>query len=147
MKKSIIYFYTQNQEWAEFSNFAPFGIEMNGLWWSTVEHYYQAMKFEDEAYSDKIRKSKTPKEAIGLGKNRNIRIKDNWDEIRHNIMFEAVLKKFQTHLKLKDLLLSTGDAEIAENSPYDYYWGIGADGSGQNMLGKILMEVREKLKK
>ena len=146
MNKSIIYFYTQNQEWAEFSNFAPFGIEMNGLWWSTVEHYYQAMKFEDEAYSDKIRKSKTPKEAIGLGKNRNIRIKDNWDEIRNNIMFEAVLKKFQTHLKLKDLLLSTGDAEIAENSPYDYYWGIGADGSGQNMLGKILMEVREKLK-
>jgi ribA/ribD-fused uncharacterized protein len=44
-------------------------------------------------------------------------------------------------------LLSTGNQLIVENSPVDYYWGCGADGSGKNMLGKILMEVREILRK
>ncbi len=141
-----IYFYTKNQPYYEFSNFAPFGIEMDGIWWSTVENYYQAMKFNDESYIKKIRKVQTPKEAGNLGKSRNIKIKENWDEIKYDIMFEAVLKKFQTHSKLKDLLINTGDALLAENSPFDYYWGIGANGSGLNMLGKILMKVRIRLK-
>jgi len=43
-------------------------------------------------------------------------------------------------------LLSTGDAEIVENSPIDYYWGCGANGSGKNRLGIILMEVRDILR-
>ncbi len=75
-----------------------------------------------------------------------MKIRENWDEIKHEIMLEAVTKKFKTHKKLREILLATGDSQLAENSPFDYYWGIGADGSGQNMLGKILMEVREKLK-
>jgi ribA/ribD-fused uncharacterized protein len=43
--------------------------------------------------------------------------------------------------------LSTGDEEIVEDSPIDSYWGCGADGKGQNNLGKILMEVRSRLRK
>ncbi|MCW3060810.1 MAG: hypothetical protein JWQ02_2631, partial [Capsulimonas sp.] len=54
--------------------------------------------------------------------------------------------KFETHSELREMLLSTGDEEIVENAPGDYYWGIGKDGSGKNMLGKILEEVRAKLK-
>lgn len=42
-------------------------------------------------------------------------------------------------------MLATGDEDIVENAPSDYYWGCGADGSGKNMLGKILMEVRNTL--
>jgi N-glycosidase YbiA len=41
--------------------------------------------------------------------------------------------------------LATGDEEIVENAPEDYYWGCGADGSGQNKLGQILMRVRREL--
>jgi len=44
------------------------------------------------------------------------------------------------------VLLSTGDEQIIENSPIDYYWGCGADGSGKNMLGQVLMEIREILR-
>lgn len=58
-------------------------------------------------------------------------------------MWQAVLYKFQTHPDIRDILLSTSNAEIVENSPIDFYWGCGADGSGKNMLGKILMEVRK----
>jgi predicted NAD-dependent protein-ADP-ribosyltransferase YbiA (DUF1768 family) len=42
--------------------------------------------------------------------------------------------------------MDTGTEELIEDSPVDYYWGCGADGSGKNMLGKLLMELREELK-
>lgn len=50
-------------------------------------------------------------------------------------MRKAVLKKFQTHDALKEMLLSTGNKKIVEAAPGDYYWGAGANGSGKNMLG------------
>jgi N-glycosidase YbiA len=43
-------------------------------------------------------------------------------------------------------VLGTGDEQIVENAPGDYYWGCGVDGSGKNMLGTILMEVRASLR-
>lgn len=52
-------------------------------------------------------------------------------------MWEGVLCKFKTHTDIRNILLSTGNAEIVENSPIDFYWGCGADGSGKNMLGKF----------
>jgi ribA/ribD-fused uncharacterized protein len=61
-------------------------------------------------------------------------------------MREAVLRKFETHPDLREALLATGDEELVENAPDDYYWGRGADGSGANHLGKILMEVRSLLR-
>ena len=141
-----IYFYTKNQPYYKLSNFSAYVIEMNDVWWSTVEHYYQAMKYTDFEYIEKIRRSKTPKEAGILGRSRNQVIKENWESIKNDIMYEVVLKKFNTHIMLKDILIATGVAELAENSPFDYYWGTGADGSGINMLGKIFMRVRELLK-
>ena len=45
----------------------------------------------------------------------------------------------------RDLLLITGDANIHEDSPRDYYWGVGKDHSGKNMLGKLLMEIRSQI--
>lgn len=55
--------------------------------------------------------------------------------------------KRETHADIRAVLLSTTDELIVENSPIDYYWGCGADGSGKNMLGQILMEVREILRR
>jgi hypothetical protein len=63
-----------------------------------------------------------------------------------DIMRKAVLRKFETHKDIRDILLSTDNEEIVENSPIDFYWGCGSDGSGKNMLGIILMEVREILR-
>lgn len=60
-------------------------------------------------------------------------------------MYEAVLKKLRTHLKLAELLKSTGSQDIVENAPGDYYWGCGQDGTGQNKLGKILVRVRDEI--
>ncbi len=58
-------------------------------------------------------------------------------------MRQGVLQKFKTHTDIYEILLSTGDELIVENAPKDYYWGCGADGSGKNKLGLILIEVRK----
>jgi ribA/ribD-fused uncharacterized protein len=57
-------------------------------------------------------------------------------------MRTAVRAKFSSHAALRDLSLSTGDKELIELTTNDYYWGCGTDGTGKNMLGKILMEIR-----
>ena len=61
-------------------------------------------------------------------------------------MREAVRAKFQQHEDLRNTLLATGNAMIVEHTERDSYWGDGGDGSGKNMLGKILMEIREELR-
>lgn len=61
-------------------------------------------------------------------------------------MREVVLQKFRTHADIREILLATGEEVLVENSPIDYYWGYGKDGSGKNKLGQLLMEVREILR-
>lgn len=140
-----IYFYTTTEKYGKFSNFSRYGVELDGKWWQTTEHYFQAQKFYDEQYQEKIRHAPDPKTAATLGRSRQIPIRADWEQIKDQVMRRAVLKKFQTHIELRQLLLSTHDQEIVENAPGDYYWGCGADGSGKNQLGKILQEVRELL--
>ena len=63
-----------------------------------------------------------------------------------DVMRQALLCKFETHADIRVILLATGDEEIIENAPHDYYWGCGTDGSGRNMLGHLLMQVRHILR-
>lgn len=81
-----------------------------------------------------------------MGRERTRPLHPDWEQIKDDIMRKALLRKFETHGDIREILLSTGDAEIVENSPIDYYWGCGANGSGKNRLGIILMEVRDILR-
>ena len=141
-----IYFCSNSDQYGALSNFSPHGIEMDGAWWPTVEHYFQAQKFADEAYRERIRLSHSPKGAKTLGRSRKLPIRSDWDEARDEFMYVACAQKFQTHQDVRELLLSTGDEELIENARSDYYWGCGQNGSGQNQLGQILMRVREELR-
>jgi len=113
-------------------------------YWPTVEHYFQAKKFDDEAHVEKIRNAKTPSSAKSLGRSRKVKIRQDWEHIKDEVMRKAVRKKFETHDDLRGILLATGKRELIENAPRDYYWGCGACRTGKNMLGKLLMEVRER---
>lgn len=141
-----VYFYTPDRPFGEFSNFSKHGVEMDGLWWPTVEHYFQAQKFDDPGYREIIRTSGPAKRAAELGRSRAVPIRADWEAVKVEIMRNAVLKKFQTHPALKTLLLSTGDRPLVENAPGDYFWGCGQDGSGRNELGRILEAVRDQLR-
>jgi ribA/ribD-fused uncharacterized protein len=142
-----IYFYHSNEKYYCFSNFSPHGFMLDELYWSTSEHYFQAQKFIATEHLEKLRLLKTPREAAKMGRDRKLPLRKDWQQVKDDIMRKAVLCKFSTHVDIKEILLSTGDEEIVENSPVDYYWGCGADGTGKNMLGIILMEVREELVK
>ena len=140
-----IYFYlAHEQPYGCFSNFAEYGFYLDGQWWQTSEHYYQAQKFTtiEPDWSVLISEAKTAKEAATLGRDRHHPMRPDWDLVKDDIMLNAVLTKFQTHRDIQKILLATGDELIVENSPVDYYWGCGEDGTGKNRLGEILMKVR-----
>jgi ribA/ribD-fused uncharacterized protein len=143
---NVIKFYSVSDEYGEFSNFARYPIKLSGKVWPTTEHYFQAMKFESKSDQEEIRKAKSPMEAAKKGRDRKRKLKRNWESIKDNVMREALLAKFTQHDDIKSLLLSTGEAKIVEHTENDSYWGDGGDGSGRNMLGRLLMEVREKIK-
>lgn len=138
-----IYFYSTCDTYGCFSNFSPHGFELDGVYWATSEHYFQAQKFVGTPHCEQIRQVKNPKDAAKMGRDRKRPLRSDWEQVKEEIMRKAVLKKIQTHADIREILLSTGEEEIVENSPIDYYWGCGADGSGKNRLGVILMEVRQ----
>ncbi len=139
-----IYFFTANEKpYGCFCNFSLHGFELDGLWWPTSEHYYQAQKFAGTAHAEKIRLAKTPSESAKLG--HAIPHRRNWKHIKYDVMRRAVLWKFKTHADIRKILLGTGKEIIVQKDIGDYYWGTGKDGSGKNYLGNILMEVRYNL--
>jgi N-glycosidase YbiA len=139
---SISFYSPREAPYGAFSNFSPHGINLDGAWWPTTEHYFQAQKFVGTPYADKIRAAFTPKLAAELGRSRKMPLRPDWEKIKDAVMLKAVQRKFETHAELCAILLATGEEEIVENAPGDYYWGCGADGSGKNMLGITLMQVR-----
>ncbi len=146
MSLEPVYFYTPDEAHGAFSNFSRHGVEMDGLWWPTVEHYFQAQKFGDAAYRERIRKVSTPKQAAGLGRDRAFPLRADWEAVKVPIMAAAVLRKFVTHAEPRTLLLSTGERPLIEAAPGDYFWGAGQDGTGENHLGRILMDVRRQIR-
>jgi len=141
-----IRFYSKTTAYHELSNFAPYGIEMDQKWYPTIEHHFQAMKFADPSHTEKIRKAHTPASAKTLRRSRKLPIREDWDSARVDIMREAIRQKFKTHDSIRHLLLETGDEELIEAAPRDYFWGCGSTGTGKNMLGQILMDVRQELR-
>ena len=113
--------------------------------WPTVEHYYQAMKFEDPAYQEKIRGAESPKLARKLGRSRFKKIRKDWKKVKVVFMTRALYTKCRTYSNIADELLASGSSKLVENSVYDYFWGCGRDRRGTNMYGQVLMNVRQKL--
>jgi ribA/ribD-fused uncharacterized protein len=145
-EREVIRFYGRNDTFGCFSNFADAPIVLDGRTWPTVEHYFQAQKFPDTDYEETIRRARTPAKAKAMGRTRKFRLRRDWEQVKDSIMRAAVLAKFTQHVKLREILLETGDAILEENSPTDTYWGTGSHGGGKNKLGKILMSVREELR-
>lgn len=141
-----IYFYSRTDQYGDFCNYSSHGFEIDGRYWPTVEHYFQAQKFAGTVYEETIRCARTPGDAKGGGRNKSIPLRADWESVKDEIMYRAVLRKFETHEDIRHRLLQTGDEELVESAPGDYYWGCGADGTGQNKLGKIIMAVRAQLR-
>jgi len=131
-------------EFSFLSNFHPSIIYVDGLRYATVEHAYQAAKAADPEHRELIRNAPTPGEAKKLGK--MVTMREDWDEVRLDMMRTFVYKKFE-NLFFRSMLLATEGAELIEtNYWHDDFWGV-YNGAGQNWLGRILMEVRDEISK
>jgi ribA/ribD-fused uncharacterized protein len=137
---SDILFYSKTDKYFEFSNFYMRPFTLYGKRWLSVEHCFQAQKTFDEGLQEAIRHCRYPWEAKRMG--RSVKLREDWEEVKDRIMGTILYTKFEQNEDLRELLLSTGDANLHEDSPTDYYWGR----RGVDRLGKILMEVRYVLK-
>ncbi len=140
-----IEFYRERDGYGEFSNFAPFPVQIDGKCWPTTEHYFQAQKFHGTEREEAIRLAASPSIAAKMGRSRSFPLRRDWEQVKDEIMYWAIMAKFTQYPKLRDLLLETGNAEIVEHTRNDFYWADGGDGHGRNQLGKILMQVRQEL--
>lgn len=155
MSAPAIYFFKKDEAHGWLSNWSEHGFEADGLRFPTAEHsmmYHKALLMGDGATAELILATPSPHAAKKLGR----RVKP-WDEAlwvreRFGIMVRACRAKARAHPELKQKLLDTGDAVLAEASPFDRVWGIGigaakaregAPWRGQNLLGKAWMHVRE----
>jgi N-glycosidase YbiA len=120
-------------------------IPSTSVGWPTSEHYFQAQKFEDESARDTIADTASPSEAAKLGRSTRWSLRADWEQAKDDVMRTEVRSKVAQHRVVYETLLATGDATLVECTTNDHYWADGGDGSGRNMLGKILMEVRADL--
>jgi len=128
------------------SNFWYVPIEYEGMIYPTTEHAYQAAKTKD--IHDRILISELPTPRLARQAGQTLDIRPDWEEIKIDVMMEVTRKKFEDSL-LRTALLSTGDAILQEGNTWgDVFWGIDlCTETGQNNLGKILMQVRDEIRR
>lgn len=140
-----IRFYATTKPYGCLSNFSRHRLELDGRSWPTSEHYFQAQKFLDAADVDAVCLAATPFEAARIGRQRARSFRPDWDQERDAVMRRALQAKFIQHADLRAVLCSTRGATLVEHTTNDSYWGDGGDGSGKNMLGALLQQVRAEL--
>ena len=141
-----IRFYKEFGEYGYLATYSNYGFFKDGVFWKTSEHYYQAQKFKDSETKIRIQNAETPKIASTIGRDRKLNLRSDWEEVKQDVMFDAVYYKFKQNKDILQKLLDTGNARIVEATVKESYWGCGPNNDGQNNYGKILIKVREKLR-
>lgn len=135
--------FTKEAGYEFLSNFHPSTIRFEGVLYPTVEHAYQASKTLDPKVRDLIRRASSPLEAKKLGQ--GVSVRPDWPEVKLRIMKGLIREKFENPF-LRPLLLSTENSLLILNNKWnDRFWGV-CRGIGENWLGKILMEERERIR-
>ena len=134
-------------------NMAPYPITYNGQVWRTSESLFQSMRYDDDSVKEIIRGEKSPMGAkMKAKKNRDQMVVVPMSELDVENMRKCVKMKFDAHPQLKRQLMNTKDSFIYEdignrNGERHKFWGAKklseSEGDGNNMMGKILMDLRE----
>lgn len=155
-KQPVVFFWKDDEENGCFSNWYRRKFVIDDFEYLFVEQYMMAQKaklFHDSERYTAILRSTQPWECKDLGKQVKPFDSNAWNAVKYDVVKTANRAKYEQNPDLKAKLLDTGDAILAEASPKDTIWGIGLDAvtaaetnpsewSGQNLLGRILMELR-----
>jgi ribA/ribD-fused uncharacterized protein len=144
-QSEVLDFYSVKDLYGEFSNFALFPINIEGVIWPSSEHFYQAHKFLDHDLQEKVRAAASPFLAAQIGRDPSLPMREDWDEVKDGVMLIALHAKYSQYSVLKELLASTGKSHIYEHTKNDCYWADCGDHSGKNMLGQQLMQIRTEI--
>lgn len=127
------------------SNFYPAKLMFDGIAYYNAEAAYQAQKCADLAQREQFAKLYSD-ESKRFGC--SIVVREDWDEIKVDVMKQVVRAKFEQNPRLAEMLLATGDIPLQEgNTWHDVFWGVDLKtGTGENHLGRILMQLREDFK-
>lgn len=164
-------FFRETEEYGFLSNFyySPFTVSymnedgVKSYEFKTAEHavhFFKAMLFNDMETANKIMMTDYPKVAKSLGREVKNFNDFTWNNNKEVIYFDVIKAKFtdERNKDIKQKLIDTGESILVECSPYDRIWGIGYtkessefickefDKWGQNLLGKILMRVRDRIR-
>ena len=125
------------------SNFYMAQVTFEGITYTNSEAAFQAQKCID-VEDRKAFSTMSPSEAKRAG--RHVKLRPDWETIKVDIMTKIVELKFTQNVNLGLKLLETQDNYLEEGNTWrDRIWGT-VNGNGQNLLGKILMQTRTKLK-
>ena len=118
----------------------PAVVCVDGVEYPTVEHAYQAAKTTDGVARERIRRAVTPGDAKSAGG--SVTLRSDWDDVKVDVMRDLLVQKFSDR-RLWDWLLETAPLELVEGNTWgDTFWGV-CNGEGQNMLGRLLMDIRD----
>ena len=130
----------------DLSPFSAHRIEIWGETFPTVEHAYQASRIKPGLERKAIKTAASPMDAWREGqkhKNNPALAVEDFD--KDAVVEELFRTKLAQHPDVAAVLKETGGRELLKVYDTDYYWGTGADGSGENRMGKIWMRLREEL--
>ena len=129
------------------SPFSAYQVEVDDYIYPTLEHAYQSLRVKPGPEREEIKNSRSPMDAWRIGQtyknNPDLRV-PNQDKAE--LMEMLMRAKLKQHDDIKALLIESGDRGLLKVYPTDYFWATGADGSGENIMGKIWMKLRDELK-
>lgn len=162
----LVFFWKEREKWGEFSQFFQANFRAFPLFGSVGHQLFKhneqwmmankALLFGDVDAFNQIMSTRRPKECQDIGRTVKNFDQTVWDAEKYNIVLQGNLYKFKQNWKESDILLSTGNKILVEASPYDKVWGVYMDQyhpdvcnpllwRGENLLGFVLMQVRDML--
>jgi ribA/ribD-fused uncharacterized protein len=128
----------------DLSPFSAHEVELDGIVYKTAEHAYHALRMIPEVRLN-IMEARSPLDAWRLAQKSKVN-GDLLPEHDKDALMEKIFRaKLAQHDDVKRVLLITNDRELIKVFDLDYYWGTGADNSGENRMGKLWMKLRAEL--
>jgi ribA/ribD-fused uncharacterized protein len=123
------------------SNYHKCPVMFDGILYPSSENAYMAAKSLDPQVRVQFEDIE-PKDAKALG--RTIQLRSDWESVKFDIMLAILFDKFYRNKGIRQKLIDTGNAYLEETNHWgDQIWGANEQGEGENMLGRLLMKVRE----